>query len=997
MRYASLTCLLILGSFSLEQVAWAQAGGGSVAGVVRDESGAVLPGVTVEAASPALIEQVRSDVTDGLGQYRIAAVPPGTYTVTFTLPGFQSVRNEGLRLNTGFTATLNAELNVGDFEETITVSGVSPVVDSQNVHSQSVLTREVMDMIPGGRTLAGMARMTLGMTGGSNDVGGTLGDVSSFGLRGTAGVGEIHNTGQGDLTVDGVRMTANYGKGNSLRNSLNQQTFEEVVLQLGGMSAESESGGLSVNMITKSGSNEWSGVFNGEYANSGMQASNLSERLTQRGLSVSPQLKRLFDEGGGIGGPIKRDSLWFYASHRYWAAITDYPGLFFNATQGTLLYTPDPDRPVFRDQWNLNHDVKFTWRATDKLVSTLHLATSNTCICPNGSSSARRAGEASIERRFWPMYTVHGSVSAPVTSRFLIDASVSVRRENKENRRVAEVGPADRPVLELSTGFNYGSRLGGRSWAGDYGVFGFSTNVTARAAVTYVRAGHALKVGFSSWMGNNPIGGEANFYEQYRFRNGIPDSIRQEAGPNFYDSRVDRNLGVFAQDQWTVRRATLTLGVRYDNLVGSNPEQTRPAGPYLPELHFLEQRNLPNWKDINPRLGVSYDVFGDAKTAIKASLGRYVVLDAVSFAVANNPSLTLQTSTTRTWDDELFGAGDPRSGDFVPDCDLRNPGANGECGPMNNRAFGTSVITRRFAEELRTGWGVRPYNWQASLQLEHELRPNVALKVGYYRTSYGNFTVEDNLAISSSDFSEFCITTPSDARLPGGGGQPLCGLYDIAPNKFGETSDRLVRPASDFGEQTNIFHGLDAGVTARFVNGVLLTTGASFGKIFTDDCAVRPDSPDTLFCEQSNTLIQYKLGMNYPLPWWDVHLSGVLINVNGTPLAASYVATNTEIAQTLGRNLGRCGTAAVCNATHVVSNIMEPNTLREPRRTQADFRVSKVVQLPRDVRVRLNADVYNLFNADTILGFNTRFGRSWLNASTVLSGRLFKLGVQLDF
>src|SRR3954453_10756151 len=150
-------------------------GQASIAGVVRDTSGAVMPGVTVEASSPALIEKVRSAVTDGSGQYKIVNLRPGLYTVTFTLPGFSSVRREGIELTGDFTATINAELKVGSLEETITVSGAAPLVDVQSVTKQTVFTREILDVLPAARSIQGAAVLIPGVTtpGAARDVGGT--------------------------------------------------------------------------------------------------------------------------------------------------------------------------------------------------------------------------------------------------------------------------------------------------------------------------------------------------------------------------------------------------------------------------------------------------------------------------------------------------------------------------------------------------------------------------------------------------------------------------------------------------------------------------------------------------------------------------------------------------------------------------------------------------------------------------------------------------------
>ena len=345
--------------------AWAQSGTtAAIAGEARDATGSVLPGVVVEAASPALIEKVRTAVTDDRGQYKIVDLRPGPYTVTFSLVGFSTVRREGLELNTGFTATVNAELRVGGIEETITVSGASPVVDTQNVRTQSVLTREVLDVVPTSKNYQAFAGLTLGAVG---STAGATGGGDSGGAKGEQMTGlTIHGAGAGLTTVDGMRINTATNFWDNHRYFFNQLSVQEVVMETGGAGAESMSGGLNVNMVPKDGGNVVRGSFVTEYANSDMQGSNLTDELRARGLTRTNQIRRIYDLGGGVGGPLKRDRLWFFTAHRAWGSQEELAGVYFNKLQGTLFYEPDLDRPGYYDNYVRDSNLRLTWQATPK-------------------------------------------------------------------------------------------------------------------------------------------------------------------------------------------------------------------------------------------------------------------------------------------------------------------------------------------------------------------------------------------------------------------------------------------------------------------------------------------------------------------------------------------------------------------------------------------------------------------------------------------------------
>jgi Carboxypeptidase regulatory-like domain len=986
---------------------WAQSGTtAAIAGTVTDASGAVLPGVTVEAASPVLIEKTRAVATDTAGQYRIVDLRPGGYTLTFTLPGFATVRREGLELNTGFTATVDAEMKVGGVEETITVTGASPVVDTQNVRTQNVLTREVLDVVPTSRNYQAFAAMTLGAVGstagvtGGGDVGGAKGEQMT-GLT-------IHGAGAGLTTVDGMRINTATNFWDNHRYFFNQLSVQEVVMETGGAGAESMAGGLNVNMVPKDGGNRFSTSVAFEYADRSFQGNNLTDDLIARGLTRTNEIRNLYDFGFGVGGPVRQDKLWFFAAGRLWGSQEELAGIYFNRLQGTLFYEADQERPGYYDNYVKDANLRLTWQATPKQKVTLLGALQDYCRCYSmlGGIGGTAVPESTYDYRMYPNNLFQVNWAYPRTAKFLLEAGTTLRVEHHLVQKPEETGNA-RSVSDQNSGYAYGSLFSGattsRSNYGDHGPQGqFST----RFAASYVTGSHAFKAGIITFAGEAQIRGEPVFNEQYTFRNRAPVSLTQVAFPHQHIARVKTDLGIFAQDQWTIRNVTLNLGVRFDALNSYSPAQTRPGGQYLGEVSFPEVPNTPNWKDINPRLGVSYDLFGNGKTAIKASLGRYVKPETTDITNRTNPAAALSTQASRTWNDNFFGAGDPRSGNYVPDCDLNSRAATGECGALDNQRFGTSVVTTRFADEVLNGWGIRPFNWQSSITLQHELRPGVGFTFGYFRTWWGNggpgsgdFHVTDNLAVTPADYDPYCITAPVDPRLPGGGGYQVCGLYDIKPAKFGQV-DNLVTDQAAFGGRTNVYNGLEFSVNSRFVGGAVLSGGVGMGQTDINNCA----APDVVpqFCE--NTIpfsgeLQVKVSGAYPLPWWGLNLSGVLQNLSGRPQAATYVATNAQIFPSLGRNLAACGTAtlATCTATATVT-IMEPNTVYEDRYTLLDLRLAKTFRFGR-TRVAPRFDIYNVLNSDAVNTLNTRYSptTTWLRPQEVFSARFFKIGAQVDF
>ena len=352
---------------ALPATAWAQA---SIAGTARDSSGAVLPGVTVEASSSALIEKTRSVVTDGTGQYRIIDLRPGTYTVTFTLEGFSTVQRQGIVLTGSFTATVNADMAVGSVSETISVSGQSPIVDVQSATQQRVMQKDVIDAIPVGRTHQSIAILIPGLStsAGINPVTQDVGGTNNLRL---ANAFTIHGgrTTDANIMSDGLQVR-NIGSFANLTNLFpDMGATAEMTIDYAAGAAETPTAGVRINYIPKEGGNTFRYSFFGTGVNSSFQGNNYSQDLKDRGLTTPNSLNKAYDVNGSVGGPIVRDKLWFFVSARRQVNDSYFADLYFNKNSGDetkWAYDPDFSRQanVFQIQPDING--RATWQVDAK-------------------------------------------------------------------------------------------------------------------------------------------------------------------------------------------------------------------------------------------------------------------------------------------------------------------------------------------------------------------------------------------------------------------------------------------------------------------------------------------------------------------------------------------------------------------------------------------------------------------------------------------------------
>ena len=848
---ASRNTLAVLALAALPAAAYAQ-GAASITGVVRDVSGAVLPGVTVEASSPVLIEKVRTVVSDGGGQYRIVDLRPGVYSVTFSLEGFSTYKRDGIELSGNFIATINAEMKVGAREETITVTAAAPTVDVQGVTRQRVLSNDTIEAVPTGRNYTNLGVLVPGVTTqcaqtcgtGSQDVGGASGDS-----RDTL---TVHGSRFRDQRIAINGMTIEGSTGGLTMSGPNMEAMQEVQIETSGIDASVATGGVRINVVPKDGGNIFSGSLFATGTNQNFQGNNFTPALQAAGLAAGarPRIKSVYDVAPTFGGPIVHDKLWFFLSGRIESNRTYVGNLFANANaydQTKWLYVADTTKQTTHDSPLHPVGARLTWQATPRNKFAASVDLRERCDCPNtigGTSSL----EATTDFIFRPDNVDMFTWSSPVTNRLLLEGTFVALPLGWGNRINSGINPNFLQVTLQNAPAGVPATYRGGSeynWT-NYPFWNVAFNTT------YVTGAHAFKVGVNDdwgyahthWTVNSPISSI-----RINAANGLPNQFTVNSDPREGWVRTDYSGGAFVQDKWTLSRLTLSGGLRFDAISETAPSVTEGPAPLLPNRNVVfPTTNFKKFTDLSPRLGAAVDLFGNGKTALKVTLNRYVTDDSLGSGTNNiigSPQIYFQYTASRTWTDA--------NGNFYPDCDLasgvqqdlRSTGGD-FCGAFTGTSanFGLPAPGTVADPSAVRGFGNRGHNWEFSTSVQQELVKNrVALDVGFFRRWYGGFTVQDNLAIATTDYTAFSVVVPTDPALPLSG-QTISGFLDPNPNVSSLPTNNHVTAANQYGTMYENWQGVDVNLSARLGGGTLVQGGFSSGRQATDNCAVLAKVPE---------------------------------------------------------------------------------------------------------------------------------------------------------
>jgi hypothetical protein len=928
--------------------ATAQVQTGSITGSVADDSGAVLPGVSVSLSGERLIGGVQVRTTDASGTYRFDRLPPGAYVLKFELQGFKAVLREDIRVSATFTATVNVRLEVGQLQETITVTGESPIVDTKSNVQQTVMNQELLEGVPTGRDPWSVAKIIPGVQVSTYDVGGTQGmQQSGITSHGSSGDDKI-------FAIDGLNINWPGGGGGSTMVYYDQGMFEEVNFQTSAILAEVAVGGVFMNMVMKEGGTKWRGDAKYFWAGPDTQAENHETpeleafRLPdgRPAFAGGNPVTKQYDFNLSGGGAARTDRVWLFLAYRDWRV------------DKLQLGAKNPDGTNAIDDNRIrNYSGKITWQvAPNHKVSYSHNYN-------NKQRFHRRSAPIEEDRATYIQdqfgYSLAGKYTGVLGSRTIFESGLGYMHGTFPLHYQKEVGPNDIRVED--TVRQTGSVAAPSNYDNPNSRIQFDNTVSFTA--TGLGGTHALKAGVQFarqyFQERNSVNGDLII----RFSDGRPNAAAIFNSPTTADSYI-RQMGYFVQDTWTIgQKLTLNLGFRYDTADGWIPAGDKPAGRFdqfvtgplsIPRLDVVSQ-GIGVW-----RTGVVYDIFGSGKTAAKLNLSRYGSNVGINRVTTVHPFNF--TSGTRAWTD--------RNGDLTPQ--------ESELGAFS----GFAANRNRYADANGPDW---PYSDEVSAGIEHQLRRNLRVSAMYYRRTNRNQIGQRNVAVPSTAYSQQQVTVPGPPTGPGG----TFTFYNLSSAFFGGAF--LENVFDNEAILDTDYNGVEFTAVKRFSDRWQLLAGLTLGK--NEGGVVGGDLNDPnnalVFPEGivgNDSKYSIKVAGSYLVPWGDVMVSGSLLRNQGYPYTSSFSVTRTVF-------------PALTRASQSIPRLAARGDERYPDVTLVDLRFSRPFRVGRDRAIHIEplVEIFNIGNASTIVSRTTGVGSRYLFPTEILSPRIVRVGLSARF
>lgn len=929
--------------------AQAQLQTGNIAGTVQDSSGAVIPGVTVTLMNPNVIGGNQTAITDERGQYRFSRLVPATYTIKAELTGFQTAQRAGIVVNAEVTVRGDITLQVGNVADTVTVTGEAPLLDTTSALHQQVLDREIRNTIPTGGDLWSLARLVPAAITGNYDIGGN----QSFQQTGIT----VHgNPGsEKKFAVDGLDVTWAGGAG-STALYYDVGMFEEVNYQVGAISAENAQGGVVMNMVTRTGTNDFHGDFYFWGTNSRLQSDNLTPALKKdlldaipaRVKTVNPNLEPrtkilgLFDSNLSLSGPIVKNKLWWTASGK----LNSLNQLV------TGSYNADGTQAVDDNRiWNASGKLSYQMDSANVLHFSYNRNQKNRYHRRSAAFTEDRAAHLQDQ----PGYVTQLKWTSTLSSRTVLDASVGYSVIFFPTRNNPQVKQGDISLLDTTSNT---LRVAAATYSfrpADRGAINFSAS--------FFFGKHELKTGYQwdrsmehalTWSMSDPTPLQARFRNDFR---DVQDVIEYST-PSQSHSYLRENAA-FVQDKWQpTRKLTLNGGIRLQKTIGYMPAECSAGNTFVASQCFGAIKNVPDWLDIAPRFSLVYDVFGNGRTALKFSANHYNRSISITYprALSNNNT----AMRTVPWTD--------RNGDKIPQLtELDHSAAT---------AF-TFGNTNRYAAGIK-----RPTSDEYSVELQQQLPLDLVLSVSYNRRD--NWREINGTNVAQPRLEAF---DPVDLTIPAAFGFPSqkVTIWNIKP-AFNSRRDNLMENTS---ARDTYYRGIDITATKRMSHRFMLLSGFSYGNQRNRKGGDFNNPNSNWYTGEvagGNVPISFKVAGNVNLPF-GIGISANAQHFTGKPENRDYQISRAFFTAQTGKSL---------TPTTLTIPLAAFGTDTLPDTNLVDISIRKTFKLER-YRLDPHMDIFNLMNAATVQNRNRDVAGAYHRVSEILSPRMFRLGFNIGF